>query len=191
MGVRARSDLGIVRPADVEPQPWANGLGVTRILAARPDWRISLADIEGRMPFSPFLGAERLLIPLSRSGVTLRIKGEEHRVRRHCGIVFRGEDEVIAETDGRIEVVNIMTRRSTGELRWEIGDVSGHVEGRSADAVIVLHGHITAASETLPPGTVLGPAALRAEGGSVVAMPGGRVARVWIDPVSRSLPVGE
>ncbi|WP_223623546.1 HutD family protein [Microbacterium sp. EST19A] len=157
---RTRADLEIVRPADVEPEPWANGLGVTRVLAARPAWRISLAEIEGRMPFSPFLGADRVLIPLSPEGVTLEIDGVGRPVSQYAGIAFRGESRVLADTQGgRISVVNFMARRSSGGMRWQIRRFAGTVKV-DADAVVVLGGEVRAGSEALPPGTVVGPAAV-------------------------------
>lgn len=155
---RTRVDPGIVRPADIEPEPWANGLGVTRVLAARPAWRISLAEIEGRMPFSPFLGADRVLIPLSPRGVSLEIDGVVRAVAQHAGVAFRGENRVVAETDGRrVSVVNFMTRRSTGRMRWQIMRVDGPVRA-DADVLVVLGGDVQAGSESLPPGTAVRPA---------------------------------
>lgn len=152
---RTRADLEIVRPDDVEPEPWANGLGVTRVLAARAAWRISLAEIEGRMPFSPFLGADRLLIPLNPAGVTLEIDGAKRPVQMHTGLVFRGEDHVVADTAGdRATVVNFMTRRSTGRMRWEIRRVEGRIDA-DVDALVVLGGEVRRRSEVLPPGSVV------------------------------------
>lgn len=152
---RTRADLEIVRPTDVEPEPWANGLGVTRVLAARPAWRISLAEIEGRMPFSPFLGADRVLIPLSPGGVTLEIDGAERSVPMHTGLAFRGEDHVVADTAGdRATVVNFMTRRSTGRMRWEIRRADGRIDA-DADALVVLGGEVRGRSEALPAGSVV------------------------------------
>lgn len=153
---RTRADLEIVRPADVEPEPWANGLGVTRVLAARPAWRISLAEIEGRMPFSPFLGADRVLIPLSPEGVTIEIDGAVRHVAPHTGVAFRGEDHVVAETVGtRASVINIMTRRSSGRLGWHIRTISDALR-EDADAMIVLDGEVTVGRETLTSGAVSG-----------------------------------
>jgi len=155
MSHRTRADLRIVRPGDVESQPWANGLGVTRVLAARPAWRISLAEIEGRMPFSSFLGADRVLIPLGPVGVTLEIAGEERSVPPHSGIAFRGEDHVVAETAGhRVSVINLMARRSSGRMRWEIRRATGPIDA-DADALVVLGGAVSVGAESLPQGTVV------------------------------------
>lgn len=163
---RIRADLGVVRPSDVDPEPWANGLGVTRVLAARPAWRISLAEIKGRMPFSPFLGADRVLIPLSPSGVTLSIDGIERGVERHEGAAFRGEEHVVAETGGEaISVVNLMTRRSSGRIDWQIRRGAGPLPV-DVEAIVVLDGRVDVSDEILPPGAVVMPgAAVRARAG--------------------------
>ena len=66
----------VVRFADVKPQPWKNGGGVTRELLAWPtpdDWlvRISVADIEKDGPFSAFPGIKRTITVLSGAGIWL------------------------------------------------------------------------------------------------------------------------
>ncbi|MFY9714190.1 MAG: HutD family protein [Microbacterium sp.] len=153
-------DDDIIRPDAIEPEPWANGLGVTRVMAAGSSWRISIAEIEGRMPFSSFLGADRVLIPLSSEGVTLEIDGAHRPVLRHTGQEFRGEDRVVAETGGgRVTVANLMSRRSSGLLRWEIRRGSDGI-GTGADAVVVLGGEVCVAEGRLPPGTVVLSAAM-------------------------------
>ncbi len=63
--------------AEVEPQPWRNGGGVTQELLAWPsaaDWqcRISVARIDRNGPFSAFPGIERWFTVLSGEGVVLR-----------------------------------------------------------------------------------------------------------------------
>lgn len=175
---RTRADLGIIRPSDVSPTPWANGLGVTRVLAARPAWRISLAEIEGRMPFSSFLGADRVLIPLSASGVTLEIDGGAHGVPQHAGFAFRGEDSVVAETGGRrISVVNVMSRRSSGRMIWSIRRVAGAIPD-DADATVLLDGHFRRGRSALPAGTVLGPAAVA----DVLSPAGGMLVQLRLRP---------
>jgi len=62
--------------ADVAPQPWRNGGGVTRELLAWPqptDWqlRVSVAAIECDGPFSPFPDVERWFAVIDGAGVEL------------------------------------------------------------------------------------------------------------------------
>lgn len=175
---RARTD-DVIRPVEIEPESWANGLGATRVMAASSSWRISLAEIEGRMPFSSFLGADRVLIPLSSEGVTLEIEGASRRVLRHTGQEFRGEDRVVADTGGgRVTVVNLMSRRSSGLLRWEIIHCdSDGIEAR-ADAVVVLGGEVRVGEESLSPAAVVLAAAMS----RVFVGGGGIVALLRVDP---------
>lgn len=154
---RARADLGIVRPSDVPPTPWANGVGVTRVLAARPAWRISLAEIEGRMPFSPFPGADRVLIPLGVEGLTLAVGDDERFVPQHAGAVFRGEDLVFVDTGrGSGSAVTFMTRRESGRMQWRVRSVDGGIAEEGVDVAVVLRGDVMVGTEALPPGTVIG-----------------------------------
>lgn len=66
----------MIRLEDVKPQPWKNGVGVTRELLAWPsadDWvmRLSIADIERDGPFSAFVGIDRWFAVLAGNGVRL------------------------------------------------------------------------------------------------------------------------
>jgi environmental stress-induced protein Ves len=159
MSSRTRVSPLVVRPSDVAPKPWSDGLGATRVLAARPGWRISLVEMQGRMPFSPFIGADRLLIPLSPAGVSLEINGHASRVPRYSAVTFRGEDHVWADTgSGMVAAVDLMTRRSSGRLQWAIHRLSGAI-AETADALVVLAGRVEARGETAPPGSVIRPGA--------------------------------
>ena len=153
----ARVDPEIVRPSDVQAEPWANGLGVTRVLATRPAWRISVAEIEGTTPFSSFAGMDRVLIPLSPSGVAIDIGSTRHRVRAGEPIAFAGEDAVVGVAGmRRTTVLNIMTVRSAA--RASIDVVRGaEVETAGADALLVLGGVVTASGAALPSGTLVLP----------------------------------
>jgi environmental stress-induced protein Ves len=156
---RIRVAPGIVRPAEVVPEPWANGLGVTRVLVSQPRVRISIAEIEGRMPFSPLPGVDRTLIPLNAWGVALEIGGARHRVRAHEPVRFRGEDEVFAETGlRRTTVVNVMTPRESSVADCEIRRGTDAPIG-GVDAIIVLGGQVSLPSGDgwLSPGTVVLP----------------------------------
>lgn len=49
----------VVRAAALVAVPWANGGGVTRVIADRPQFRLSLATIAGEGPFSTLPGLVR------------------------------------------------------------------------------------------------------------------------------------
>ncbi|GAA0752194.1 HutD family protein [Ideonella azotifigens] len=78
--------LQVVHFDDVPAQPWRNGGGVTRELAAWPDatdWqlRLSVADIERDGPFSAFPGIARWFVVLSGDGVRLDHGGQQIDLR--------------------------------------------------------------------------------------------------------------
>ncbi|MFJ4172534.1 HutD family protein [Microbacterium sp. NPDC089696] len=175
-----RVDLEVVRPADVEAQPWANGLGVTRVLVDRGHGRLSVAEIEGTTPFSPLPGLDRMLVPLTAPGLGLVIDGRRMRVRAGESVEFRGEDAVVGEAGmRRVSVVNVMTRRGAASLDARI--VCGsQVDTRGADALVVLDGRVsTPADRLLPAGAALLPGAVptvvSAEHGAVLVVRWGRL----------------
>jgi environmental stress-induced protein Ves len=83
------SVVHIVRTADIAPQAWRNGGGVTRELLAWPigaePWmlRVSVADIEADGPFSAFLGVERWFCVISGAGVVLQFAEGERRLTQN------------------------------------------------------------------------------------------------------------
>ncbi|NBT78085.1 MAG: 7-cyano-7-deazaguanine synthase QueC [Betaproteobacteria bacterium] len=124
--------------ANIKPEPWKNGDGVTRTLATdrRVDttiaaadsdwnWRISVADIETSAPFSTFEQVDRTLILLhggplilNRSGapITLTDAGER--------ISFEGEEAVDAQIAATtVQALNLMTRR--GQVRSTVRVIHG------------------------------------------------------------------
>ncbi|MDN3310741.1 HutD family protein [Microbacterium oryzae] len=136
MGRQHREGPAIVRLCDVAPEAWSNGLGLTRVLVSRPAWRLSVAEIAGRAPFSALPGLDRVLIPLSDEGLVLDIEGEVHRVPRHTAISFRGENRVVAEAEGRaVRVFNVMVWRSAARVETVVGPTPP-LDGASAVAVL-------------------------------------------------------
>ncbi len=151
----------LVVPEDVVAQPWRNGLGTRRVLLSTPEWRISLAEIEGRSAFSAFPGTDRLLVPLTAPGVMLQISGEQHDVAALSPIEFRGEDAVRADArEHRIQVINVMTTRSVAARSHVIG-TGALAPSTSPDAVVILDGSVHLGPRVLTGGTLLLPAALR------------------------------
>ena len=97
--------------AEVAPQPWANGGGTTRELAAAGDgaWRISLADIDRDGPFSLFPGRHRLLTLVDGPVLGLDVDGETHVVEPHRPFAFAGDATVTATVpEGAVRVLNVI-----------------------------------------------------------------------------------
>lgn len=154
--------IRVIRPADIAAQPWANGLGATQIMETCAAWRISIAEITGRMPFSAFPGMERTLIPLSPGGITLEIAGEPRIVRPKCAAQFRGEDEVVGDSGSHpATVVNVMVQRSLTNLSCEILR-AGTLDLAGIAAVVVLGGDVSLGDDLLAPGTVIIPSPVAA-----------------------------
>lgn len=151
----------VIVPADVPPELWANGLGITRVMARRLAWRLSIAEIRGRMRFSSMPGIDRVLIPLGEATLPLNIDGTWHQVEPGRGIRFAGESRVLPSAGGRaVSVVNMMVRRAMAEVAWRVESHRGavHVPAATA-ATVVLSATPATGGLALPPGTTLLPAA--------------------------------
>lgn len=155
---------GIIRPTDVRPELWANGHGMTRVLYERPAWRLSLAEIEGQVPFSAFPGRDRILLPLD-GRLVLNAHGRRRTVHPGEAFAFRGEDPVIAESREQRTVVNVMVARDHARV---VVDIRGHAgplpterapdSANTADAAVLLSGSMIVDGAVLQPGSVLLPA---------------------------------
>lgn len=104
------------------PEPWKNGGGVTRTLAADPAgrWRVSIADIGQDGPYSRFPGYDRVSVVLSGEGVALQGEGVAVALRPRSPTVFAG-DEVLQSrlVQGPVRVLNLFVLRGSAEARVE------------------------------------------------------------------------
>ncbi len=121
------------RAADRPAQPWRNGNGVTREVAASdrlvrgtPLWRVSIATIAHDSEFSAFPGIDRMLAPLGADGLTLVIDGAARRVAQHEVVAFAGEQAVAAISVARPgDDLNLMVAREGGAGVLEVLPVAG------------------------------------------------------------------
>lgn len=129
--------MRIVALADVAPQPWKNGGGVTRELLRLPlpggaadDWllRVSVAEIAADGPFSPFPGVTRWFAVLEGAGVRLDW-AEDWGASLTTGsraLDFDGADPPDCELlDGPTRDLNVMARRAHARAflgRAELGE---------------------------------------------------------------------
>lgn len=113
--------MEIIRFADLKPQPWRNGGGVTRELVSHPlaasaqdgawDWRVSIADVTKAGDFSPFPGMERVLTVIAGELLLLNVGGMEHPLEKYRAFRFSGEAECSATLPtGDIRNLNVITR---------------------------------------------------------------------------------
>ena len=113
--------MEIIRFADLRPQPWRNGGGVTRELASHPraasaqdgvwDWRVSIADVTKAGDFSAFPGMERVLTVIDGELLLLTVDGGEHPLEKYRPFRFSGEAaSSSALPTGDIRDLNVITR---------------------------------------------------------------------------------
>ena len=113
-------------------QPWKNGAGVTREVAAFPpgsgletfDWRVSIAEVAADGPFSIFPGIDRTLIILSGEGVALEVAGRSSRLSPgEAPYSFPGDQPTgCALLGGPVVDLNVMSRR--GEIAHKVIPIS-------------------------------------------------------------------
>lgn len=101
-------------------QPWKNGGGITREVAAFPpqagmdsfDWRVSIADVASDGPFSLFPDIDRTLTILSGNGIALEMDGEKDLLLPGRPFAFPGDKPAAASLlNGPVTDLNVMSRR--------------------------------------------------------------------------------
>lgn len=118
--------MEIIRFAELRPEPWRNGGGVTRELASHPkaasaqdgawDWRVSIADVGSAGDFSTFPGMERVLTVIDGELLLLTVDGEEHPLEKYRPFRFSGEAaSASALPTGDIRDLNVIAR--AGEFK--------------------------------------------------------------------------
>ena len=123
--------MQIIRFADIKPQPWRNGGGVTRELASRSpvegewDWRVSIADVTKAGAYSAFPGMERLLTVVEGELLLLSVDGAEHPLEKYRPFRFPGGAESFsALPTGDIRNLNVITREGTFKAYTSIVELS-------------------------------------------------------------------
>ncbi|MEV8000772.1 HutD/Ves family protein [Pseudarthrobacter oxydans] len=113
--------MEIIRFADLKPEPWRNGGGVTRQIAGHSgvdsghdggwDWRVSIAEVGKAGEFSPFPGMERVLTVVEGELLLLTVDGAEHPLEKYRAFRFPGGAETTcALPTGDVRNLNVITR---------------------------------------------------------------------------------
>ena len=133
----------VVEYSAIPPTPWKNGRGVTRNLfddatdAGVWTWRVSIAEITGTQPYSPYPGVRRGQVALGPGAVDLRIDGRDLVLDPEGIVVFDGEAEVTASPrEAGFLDLNVMTRRDTWESDVQCVDDPGVTE--AGDGIVIL-----------------------------------------------------
>jgi uncharacterized protein len=113
----------IVRRVDSVPlQPWKNGGGFARELAAGDGWRISLADVERDGAFSVYEGVTRHSVVVSGAGLRLRDGDESLELPAFEPVRYDGGRAWHATLlDGPVQVLNVMVDAERWAARLKAG----------------------------------------------------------------------
>ena len=135
--------MRLLRAGDRVAQPWKNGGGVTREVAAWPDgagfdtfdWRVSIAEVAAAGAFSRFEGIDRTLAVLRGR---MRLTFPERVLELDSAsapLAFPGEAPCEGEPlDGAVTDLNLMVRR--GKVRGRMERVSGSITASGATLVV-------------------------------------------------------
>jgi environmental stress-induced protein Ves len=129
--------MRILRRDQGPVQPWKNGGGVSRLVAASPegagydavDWHVSRPTIAASGPFSHLPGLDRQFMIVAGAGVVLHCRGDGAEFARRIDaplapFAFRGDWDVRCELiGGTAEVLNVMTRRGRASASVEVVSV--------------------------------------------------------------------
>ncbi len=141
---------------EIAPEPWRNGLGITRTVARHPgygpaQWRISVADIDADAPFSAFPGMERNAVLLRGPGLALRCADGSALRFDALGdrARFAGEATLHAQLGaGPARLWNVMTARTQWTARLALhrggGKLSAPQDAEGATVLMVLDGEVQA-----------------------------------------------
>ncbi|MGR0160281.1 HutD/Ves family protein [Paenarthrobacter nitroguajacolicus] len=155
--------MEIIRFADIHPEPWRNGGGVTRELASHPkaasaqdgawDWRVSIADVSKAGEFSTFPDMERVITIIDGELLLLTVDGAEHPLEKYRPFRFSGEAASSATLPtGDVRDLNVIARAGAFKGYTSIVEISkkrAHpvFEGQLA---VLLEGKATVAPGAAP-----------------------------------------
>jgi environmental stress-induced protein Ves len=137
--------MQIIRFADLKPQPWRNGGGVTRELASHRggasaggassgaasaddgawDWRVSIADVTRAGEYSDFPGMERVLTVVEGELLLLAVDGTEHPLEKYRPFRFPGgAASSSALPTGDVRNLNVIAREGAFKAYTSIVELS-------------------------------------------------------------------
>ncbi|MBR8168059.1 HutD family protein [Burkholderia cenocepacia] len=148
--------------AQVAPEAWANGAGVTRTIASHidpdgnVDWRISLATLDGAARFSRFPGVDRILVPVDNTSVELHAQ-DGHLVAHPIVPAHFPGDLPVWTTDivRPTHVLNVMTRRAACRATVTVATHSRRVTPAPTHLLICASGQWRFSSASLSTQTLL------------------------------------
>lgn len=136
------------------PQPWKNGMGITREIVRFPTdaggddfvWRISVAEVNSASPFSTFPGIDRQIVLLDGDGFTMTLDDrQQHALTTPLQpFAFPGEAHVdVTMAGSATRDFNLMVRRARAHGQVRVCRESGsHVPEPECVLVYVVQGRV-------------------------------------------------
>ena len=117
---------------------WRNGRGTSQEILVRPGLVLNRTPLIADAPFSPYGGFDRLLVVIV-GGLTLEVTGEARALAAGDLTSFPGEADVCVhvEPGQKVDVLNLITDRSTWRAAGEICDEGCHPVIGEAELIIV------------------------------------------------------
>ncbi|EEA00942.1 protein of unknown function DUF886 [Burkholderia sp. H160] len=143
----SRQSIHFFDCAQLAPETWANGGGITRTIAKRAgddggiEWRVSLATLNGPAKFSQFPGFDRTLLLLDDGALDLHSQDGAWFARPGQPVQFSGDLLIWASVPARpVEVLNVMTRRGACQARVNLASHSLRITAASTQLVLCVDG---------------------------------------------------
>lgn len=146
----------LIKAAELQPQPWKNGGGLTRQIAIYPAdagladfiWRISAAEISAPGPFSIWDDIDRILL-LTEGGpmqLTQAHTGRQTQLDPGARLYFAGETPYVSALPaGPVRDFNLMLRRKQAHGCVDLRKGAQQLPLRAGDTVLhCTHGQFQA-----------------------------------------------
>jgi environmental stress-induced protein Ves len=114
--------MQVRRITDMASEPWRNGGGFTKTVAASPGlWRVSLAEVQRDGPYSRFEGISRISLVLRGRGVALEHGGTVITLQTAEAVEYDGALAWQATLiDGPVTALNVMYPASHHKPRVDV-----------------------------------------------------------------------
>ena len=144
--------------ASITPEPWRNGVGLTRTLAVGPDssesaqagdwlWRVSVATITQDGRFSCFPGVDRSSLLLAGTELALHFANGQPVLRLRPGesASYPGDATPMARIQGApLQCLNVMTR--SGRCQAQLRSVAQTTQLAGSWLALVIRGRFSCQS---------------------------------------------
>lgn len=136
--------MRIIRRKELVDQPWKNGGGITREIAAdrrdgRLVWRLSMADVASDGPFSRFDGLSRILTVVAGNGMQLISREQTLHAQYADPICFPGDWDITSKlNNGPLTDLNLIYDPALCEAAASVSKGARQVSASASTGQIAL-----------------------------------------------------